>query len=444
VKISVVERRLSTLIASLVLGASAAASNVWRVDATAAPGGDGTSWSTAFAVLDDALANPLLAPGDSIWIAAGVYRPARMATPPDPRSVSFLIPPQTTVIGGFLGSESTPLPLGPPASTILSGALGSPSSVADDAYHVLSFPGVNVFGVVVRNVTVEHGNAVGSGGNTGGALIAATGGSMFVDCVFDSNLAGTGGAIYATGHSLALLRCRFTNNRARHRAGAITGITALITAHACRFEHNYAGEQGGALSLISIPSDSTTGEPLCRFANCVFDGNTTRGDGGAVVLRSAPMIVSGKASFTGCTFARNVAVVQGAAVTAETATTLPAVSWLRSCIVWGNSAPLAPQLSGTNRVVRSIVEGGWPGPGNSALDPLLTPALELGLGSPAIDAGDNTLIANDAFDLDGDGNGFEPTPFDCAGNPRRVDVASVPDTGLGTAPIVDLGAFEHP
>ncbi len=31
---------------------------------------------------------------------------------------------------------------------------------------------------------------------------------------------------------------------------------------------------------------------------------------------------------------------------------------------------------------------------------------------------------------------------DLDGNPRLVDVAAVPDTGLGTPPIVDIGAYE--
>jgi hypothetical protein len=74
----------------------------------------------------------------------------------------------------------------------------------------------------------------------------------------------------------------------------------------------------------------------------------------------------------------------------------------------------------------------------------LSLALAPRLGSPAIDSGDNALIARDLFDLDGDGNVLEPTPFDAAGNLRRVDVPSAPDTGIGAAPLVDIGAFEQP
>ena len=63
--------------------------------------------------------------------------------------------------------------------------------------------------------------------------------------------------------------------------------------------------------------------------------------------------------------------------------------------------------------------------------------------STCIDAGDNAGVANDALDLDGDGNTSEPVPFDLAGKPRFVD-HTMPDTGLGTPPLVDVGAFEKP
>lgn len=68
--------------------------------------------------------------------------------------------------------------------------------------------------------------------------------------------------------------------------------------------------------------------------------------------------------------------------------------------------------------------------------------LRLVPGSPAIDAGDSTAIPADIFDLDSDGDTSEPLPFDIAGNPRRLDDANTPDTGVGPAPVVDMGAYE--
>jgi hypothetical protein len=50
--------------------------------------------------------------------------------------------------------------------------------------------------------------------------------------------------------------------------------------------------------------------------------------------------------------------------------------------------------------------------------------------SPAIDAADNSVPE------------FVDFPFDLDGNPRRVDIAWVADTGNGNPPTVDMGAYE--
>ena len=53
----------------------------------------------------------------------------------------------------------------------------------------------------------------------------------------------------------------------------------------------------------------------------------------------------------------------------------------------------------------------------------------LRLDSPAVDAGDNSRMPN-------------TVTTGLAGGPRFVSVPSVPDTGAGTPPIVDIGASE--
>jgi len=53
--------------------------------------------------------------------------------------------------------------------------------------------------------------------------------------------------------------------------------------------------------------------------------------------------------------------------------------------------------------------------------------------SPVLGAGDNSVIAADWTDLDGDGNREEPVPWDLAGNPRVA----------GAEGRVDLGPFEY-
>ncbi|MCU0755545.1 MAG: GEVED domain-containing protein, partial [Xanthomonadales bacterium] len=132
---------------------------------------------------------------------------------------------------------------------------------------------------------------------------------------------------------------------------------------------------------------------------------------------------------------------------------------VRNSIVWGNrnNGNTAPQIrnltGGATTVTNSLIEGGFTGSTNILSDPLfLTPLIgsptpsisgnfQLGAASPAVDAGANANVPADSFDIDGDTNTTEDAP-DLAGNPRRYDDTGVTDTGSGTAPIVDLGAFE--
>ena len=52
------------------------------------------------------------------------------------------------------------------------------------------------------------------------------------------------------------------------------------------------------------------------------------------------------------------------------------------------------------------------------------------------------MLPSDSGDVDDDNNVIEPLPRDMDGNQRRIDDPNTPDQGAGTAPIVDLGAYE--
>jgi hypothetical protein len=92
-------------------------------------------------------------------------------------------------------------------------------------------------------------------------------------------------------------------------------------------------------------------------------------------------------------------------------------------------------------VTYSDLKGGYTGTGNIDADPkFIDPNGEdntLGTaddnfrlrgGSPCIDAGSNSCYTDSQVDLDG--------------NPRFIDDYSTTDTGSGTAPIIDMGAYE--
>jgi hypothetical protein len=61
------------LVVALLLTAPLQAQTTWHVDDDAAAGGDGTTWSTAYKYLQDALA--VATAGDEIRVAQGTYKP---------------------------------------------------------------------------------------------------------------------------------------------------------------------------------------------------------------------------------------------------------------------------------------------------------------------------------------------------------------------------------
>jgi hypothetical protein len=69
--------------------------------------------------------------------------------------------------------------------------------------------------------------------------------------------------------------------------------------------------------------------------------------------------------------------------------------------------------------------------------------LRLQATSGGIDAGDNHAMPRDTMDLDGDGQVSERIPYDLVEAPRCMDLRGIVDTGNGTSPIVDMGAYER-
>ncbi|MDP6539123.1 MAG: hypothetical protein QF903_04065 [Planctomycetota bacterium] len=443
---SVLSRALPAALLALA-APPALAQSVWFVDASATPGGDGHSWATAFGQLQTALDVGL--EGDQIWVAAGVYHPTKEHVPGDPLSVMFYLSERVSLFGGFRGTESNLDERDPTLfeSTVLSGDIGVPADPSDNAKHVVKMGSLSTPATVLPELggfRITGGNAPGRGG---GLVIGLDGQGYspaltVSDVLFDHNAADQGGAIATLDFGLLFLRrCRVENNTAHTDGAAVFARTGSLHAANCTFTDNAAGGRGGALWATSISSG------MIDYANCLFARNTAGSSGGAVHL-SGSNFFSGVGTWRNCTFADNQAGTTGGAFHLNTNSTIEARADLFNSIVWGNDAPRSPQIHGPGQVVEFCdVEGGYPGVGNIDADPLFTgpsgAGYEPGPGSPVNDAGDNGAIAADQVDLDGDGVMNEPTPIDLNGTPRRVGEPLAPDTGAGTAPLVDMGAFEQ-
>lgn len=296
----------------------------------------------------------------------------------------------------------------------------------------------------------------------GGAL-TLTGPTSVTECTFEGNQSWDGGAINIVSGLATIQNSQFKNNEATI-GGAIYSSSGSFSVNQCYFEQNLS-ELGGAIysgtGTVSIEGTLFVGNTACRLSGCdnggailggadlkvtgcVFSGNQA-GNGGAVSVAGDE-----RTHITGNTFSGNSTIggLGGGILFTGSAANLAQVS---NSVFWMNRD--GPGGQGTGQVVStggvpivqySLVEGGWTGPGtgNIDTDPLFIDAdgaddipgtidddLRLSANSPCIDAGANSAVPPEIT-------------VDLAGNPRFLDAPLVPDTGIGTPPVVDMGAYE--
>ena len=303
--------------------------------------------------------------------------------------------------------------------------------------------------------------------------------NRFRRCVATSG----GGALRIEASRVLVEGCVLRGNRAQSvGGGAYIGTAAFINSNDnpvsivnCVIESNVSGVGtiGGGLYFY-LWNNSGSAEAY-RLSHSIIRGNTGGGifawqtriplyvDNCLITGNTAPQGAGFKNQTTGVvhvtnsTIADNHASVRGGGI--DTDGNGGATFNLYNTVVWGNTAPAGsgPQMYlAVGNVDYCLVEGGqamvqgnatW-GPGNIAADPLFANpgvSYRLSAGSPAIDAGNNAFVPADRLDVDANGNALEPVPLDLDLRARHVDVPSVPDTGAGVAPIVDIGTYErHP
>ena len=494
-------KKLSALVGvGMTAGLALGAGETWFVDDDAAGGGDGTTWSTAFDTLDDALA--VARAGDQVWVAQGVYSPATLIDPADmstpstdPLDATFYIRKSVKVYGGFAGNEATLAErAGLFDQTILTGMIVLPDGTAGNARHVVFYfsegngsPG-RLDGFVVRDGMAGQGTGFGGGGllagdldgpddnnsvwsvridvancrfedntsESGGGGMLINGPSILTNTVFVGNTAvGHGGGL-ATGifgANTQLIGCSFIDNTAGLAGGGFSSRSGGTNTNPyilnCRFIGNAAGVRGGGFSF----APNGNNKPM-RVFNTLIAQNTADIGGGVWLqggrrLNDFATIRPSVTDFGNCTFADNTATTEGGGLFlgGDASDGLRAEGDLYTSIIWGNGAPIGPQLSDGSLAWWSSVQGGWAGGfGNLDVDPMFVNAAErdyrLKMMSPLVDSAISYFAATDEYDLDGDGNTSEFVPFDLDGNLRFYDIPFVPNTGADDPAYMDYGALE--
>ncbi|HVU23845.1 MAG TPA: FG-GAP-like repeat-containing protein, partial [Opitutus sp.] len=369
------------------------------VDASVANSGDGLSWGTAFKTFSEALAAADVT-HRVIWVAEGTYRPATSA--PDSRTFHLA---GFNVLGGF------------PAG---GGTIGQ----RDPTTHPTIFTGLPANGTDPRSSVV----------------VALTNGGLF-ESTLDGVIVENG----QTGVVVQYIPPHLANLVIRgHTATGLAIVGAYNTAGGsvvnCVIENN-AGVNGGGVSL------TTKGSPV--FERDIIRGNTATGNGGGVYVDSpdtvtfTSVLISGNVAdlgggvyATSGTCALDQATLAGNRARRGAAVFATRYATLRDSIVWGNRATAGgsdPQLD-TSYAVRYVftssrtdVEQTTLSSGVVRFDPVFYATVDAAVApstggdyrlrdtSPAIDAGDNAVVAGYTLDL--------------AGQPRVVTT-------------VDLGAYE--
>lgn len=344
------QHRTLLLVAALLATAPGAAGEVIYVSSSSG-GGDGQSWETPFADLQNALA--AATPGDEIWVQAGTYVPS----PSGDATSSFHLRTGVAVYGGFSGVETQRNQRDWVANpTVLSGDVNQDDTGVDSAWptnwlvhtancgHVVDSSGVDRT-AVLDGFIVELGHTGPAGTPAGDPLMFGSGlynvaGSPTVrNCTFRHNLAGfaPGGAVYTRDGSPAFTDCRFEHNYVHLGSGAglYSNGNGSPTIEDCQFVGNqtvaYPEATGAGVSIWGT-------EPI-TIRRCLFQDNVNRGFyavGNINCYGGGLHVFSAEATVIDCVFRHNTAHYGAGMFTWKDATVI-------NCLFDGNIASVQPR-----------------------------------------------------------------------------------------------------
>lgn len=478
-------------------GCVSAVGRVIYVDGALPTNGDGQSWATAKRQIGAAITQ--YQSGDEIWVTGGTYTLSTLsqsvviyggfAGTETQRSQRDWLVHETNITGG-----SATLLTVTASNVTIDGLI-----LANAGTHAMQLQGNtltarnctfrdNGFGTTANGGAVEilaglntpegthvfeNCRFIHNKGTFGGAIRAAAS-VRFANCYFEGNIGSFGGAIQSIGPifpplmRVDVIDTTFVGNSAGSGA-ALKDSSDEWHVVRCRFENNTGGGIfhtisnsssvprimedcvviGNSLNTEAVYSSTAVS---VRVERCRFHGNTAKSLGNRGVTLSQSLVTGNTFDVGYLTSSAGGLVnstIVGNRITTPGATLFDA-GRVVNCIL--EDSTTAPLLAANGSIRNSIMSDPRlpAGSGNILADPRLANLAgpdgvigtedddpRLHLDSPAIDAGDNTA------DVDRVTAGVQPlSALDLVGLGRLFDVPSVPDTGVGPAPIVDMGAAE--
>lgn len=394
-----------------MLAAASSASGVWFVDRDSLSGTpDGLTWATAFTALQPAIDAAYAGGGGEVWVAEGSYDEVRLSPNIGGENTGTLLMREGVhLYGGFSGIETQLSERNWQLhQTIIEGAR---SRDGEAAYRVV----LGIRNTSLDGFAVQGGRATGLYSNDRiGAGMVVSGDAVFMtNCTFRNNHASLSAGAVAVGESTPVIEncrfvdntadeagaiycgnnfsrpvisgCLFAGNKAVNRGGAISTFGGALTIRDSTFANNEGGMGGGFGGAIFNAFNEAT------LTNCVFYGNRSAGNGGAIHSSGIPYDEGPARALVileHCTFFGNSAGAAGAALSNATVNFI-----MRNSIVWGNT-PRSIQSVGFDNIFQvefSDIQGGFAGSSVIDQDPLFVDAVNgdfrLQQGSPCIDTG---------------------------------------------------------
>ena len=457
---------------SVVITLSTSAQTTYHVDDDAPPGGDGTSWATAFRYVQDAL--HLAQAGDQIHVATGRYTPdcdeAGVVTPGDDEATFHLIN-GVALLGGYAGLADPDNPGHRDVECHMSMLCGElrdagdppsqgPSNDAAHSLHVVTGSGTDR-SAVIDGFTITGGR---SGSDGGGGMLNVQGSPTVIMCVFVDNSAGRGGGMCNLDTSCPeVTNCTFLRNRAWYNFSGgggmynASGSCPILTT--CRFEsnvcdtwngagggmHNREGSDATLINCSFIRNRVEQTDPNGRggamyndnsdplMANCAFADNDAMRTGGITLQASdatlqnctltrnngeyggAINIIGGSPTMTNCAIIDNAAQFDpGVLVSGSSAPRLA------NCIIWGNkdlSRNSVDEIAQLN-----ISQGAAPFVTHCCIQGLDTPSTAGNIGDdPRLTADQLHLLPDSPCINAGDPDSLSLWSVDRDGEPRVAD-----------------------
>jgi hypothetical protein len=264
----------------------------------------------------------------------------------------------------------------------------------------------------IGTLTVRDSVFVGNkAAYAGGSIYELNLAASFVNCLFSNNEGGFGGGVFIASEDVTLVNCTFADNSG---SGVTEEVPAIPVLQNCVFWNNE-------------PAQLDTEPPGAPSFASLFYCNVQGGFAGpgSNNIDADPLFVGGPAGTW-----TDAAVYDPA--TGETTYSDVNASFVSDDLVGkflvspllpGIERPIVANSATTITVFGDSSFWGVPGIEYGVND------YRLSAGSPCIDAGNNAAVPED-------------TTNDLDGLPRFLELPETPDTGNGTAPIVDMGPYE--